>query len=180
MNVVVWLVEGTWEGCLAAAAPALPAGTDLSLLHVTPGDLDELPGAAAGGLLGRDHHPATTPGGGHPYQQAADVVASDILVAAASQLGRDDLRLLNRHGRVEREVVAAAAGADLLVMARDGDRRRLGPHSLGHATRFVVDHAPCSVLLVWPDEPPGIESIPPPKHGPPEHGPPALPPRGPP
>jgi hypothetical protein len=31
----------------------------------------------------------------------------------------------------------------------------------------VVDHAPCAVMLVWPDETPGIESIPPPKHGPP-------------
>jgi hypothetical protein len=30
------------------------------------------------------------------------------------------------------------------------------------ATRFVVDHAPCPVLLLWPDEAPGVESIPPP------------------
>jgi len=34
-----------------------------------------------------------------------------------------------------------------------GPRRhgRGGPRSLGHATRFVVDHAPCAVLLVWPE-----------------------------
>jgi hypothetical protein len=31
----------------------------------------------------------------------------------------------------------------LLIVARDGDRSRLGPKSLGHHTRFVVDHAPC-------------------------------------
>jgi hypothetical protein len=55
-----------------------------------------------------------------------------------------------------------------LVLARDGDRSRLGPRSLGHATRFIVDHAPCPVLLVWPDQVPGIESIPPaPAHYPP-------------
>jgi hypothetical protein len=61
------------------------------------------------------------------------------------------------------------------VVARDGDHSRLGPKSLGHATRFVVDHAPCAVLLVWPDETPGIESLPPPKHGhPPGHGSPKL------
>ncbi|MGD0344824.1 MAG: universal stress protein, partial [Acidimicrobiales bacterium] len=47
-----------------------------------------------------------------------------------------------------------------------------GPHSLGPATRFIVDHAPCPVLLVWPDEAPGIESIPPP----PGHHPPPPPP----
>jgi hypothetical protein len=57
-----------------------------------------------------------------------------------------------------------AEGVDLLVAARDGDRSRLGPHSLGHDTRFVVDHAPCAILLVWPDVPPGVESIPPPPH----------------
>jgi hypothetical protein len=38
---------------------------------------------------------------------------------------------------------------DLLVLARDGDRSRPGPHSLGPAARFAVDHAPCRVLLVW-------------------------------
>jgi hypothetical protein len=47
------------------------------------------------------------------------------------------------------------------VVARDGDRSRLGPRSLAPATRFVFDHVPCAVLLVWPDEPPGIESLPP-------------------
>jgi len=39
---------------------------------------------------------------------------------------------------------------DLLVLARDGDRSRAGPASLGPGARFVVDHAPCQVLLVWP------------------------------
>jgi hypothetical protein len=65
-------------------------------------------------------------------------------------------------GRVERQVVQAAADADLLICARDGDRGRLGPHSLGPATRFAVDHAPCAGLVVWPEPAPGVESIPPP------------------
>jgi nucleotide-binding universal stress UspA family protein len=63
-------------------------------------------------------------------------------------------------------VVAACAEADLLIMARDGDRTRLGPKSLGRATRFVLDHAPCRVLLVWPDEPPDLGTLPPPPHPP--------------
>ena len=67
-----------------------------------------------------------------------------------------------RRGRVEREVVAAAEDADLLVLARDGDHSRLGPRSLGPAVRFVVDHAPCRVLLIWPDVTPGTETMPPP------------------
>src|SRR6266581_7821122 len=32
---------------------------------------------------------------------------------------------------------------------------------LGEATQFVVDHAPCPVLLVWPQAVPGIATIPP-------------------
>jgi hypothetical protein len=51
-------------------------------------------------------------------------------------------------------------------MARDGDRSRLGPKSLGKAVRFVVDHAACPVLLVWPEPPPDVGTIPPP---PPHH-----------
>jgi hypothetical protein len=70
-------------------------------------------------------------------------------------------------------VVAAAEGADLLVLARDGDRSRLGPRSLGPATRFVVDHSPCPVLLVWPERAPGVGTIPPPP--PPGHQPPPPP-----
>ncbi|MYS14557.1 universal stress protein, partial [Streptomyces sp. SID4982] len=69
-----------------------------------------------------------------------------------------------RSGRPEHEVVAAAEGAGLLVLARDGDRSRLGPHSLGPAARFTVDHAPCPVLLVWPERAPGLGTIPPPPH----------------
>jgi hypothetical protein len=51
---------------------------------------------------------------------------------------------------------------DILVLARDGDRERLGPRSVGPAARFVVDHAPCRVLLIWPDVAPALRTIPPP------------------
>jgi hypothetical protein len=33
--------------------------------------------------------------------------------------------------------------------------------------RASVDHAACPVLLVWPDSPPGVGTIPPPPHHPP-------------
>ena len=44
--------------------------------------------------------------------------------------------------------------------APHGDRSRLGPHSLGPASRFVVDHAPCPLLLVWPEPAPGLTTMP--------------------
>jgi hypothetical protein len=100
--------------------------------------------------------------------------AAALLEAAAARLGRPATRTV-RVGRVEREVVAGCEGATLLVCARDGDRTRLGPHSLGHHTRFVVDHAPCAVLLIWPDQVPAISSTPPVPEHPRPHPPPHPP-----
>jgi len=178
VRVVVWLVEGTWQGCLDAAVRIIPPDARVTLLHVTPSDVGEVTEGATAGLLGRAfraHRPVRR------FEEVADQEALEILKAAATQLGRDNAELLHLRGRVEREVVGAVAqGVDLLVVARDGDRSRLGPHSLGHATRFIVDHAPCPLLLVWPDEPPGIESIPPPPahrpapYGPYREGPPGM------
>jgi nucleotide-binding universal stress UspA family protein len=163
VRIVVWVVEGTWQGCVDAASHSLPSGAQVALLHVTPSDVAGVAEVATSGLLGRAF-PGRRPS--RPFQDVADEAASELLAAAAARLGRQDAELLHRRGRVEREVIRAVAEkVDLLVVARDGDHSRLGPHSLGPATRFVVDHAPCAVLLVWPDEPPGIESIPPPPRG---------------
>lgn len=163
-TVIIWIVEGTWRSVIDAARELGPAGARLVLLYVTP---EEVPGAGHGayaGLLGRgrpDRDPGTR------MEALADTSAGELLDAAARRLGAPCTRA-ERRGRVEREVVLAADGADLLILARDGDRSRLGPKSLGRASRFVVDHAPCPVLLVWPDSTPGVETIPPPP--PPGHG----------
>lgn len=165
VRAMVWIVEGTWRGCVDAAAAVLPADAEVVLLHVEPADAKVAAEAAREGLLGR--HPHVRPGPG--LDEIADEEAESLLDAAQERLGRGELRRRRVRGRVELAVVDALAdGIDLLVCARDGDRARLGPHSLGPATRFVVDHAPCTVLLVWPDEAPDVGSIPPPpRHGPP-------------
>jgi nucleotide-binding universal stress UspA family protein len=168
MTVIVWVAEGTWPGCVDAARRLVPADAAVELLHVTA---EDAPGAARGayaGLLGRGH-PGRDPG--ERLAELAAESAAELLAAAASRLGRPCSRA-RRRGRPEREVVAAAAGADLLVLARDGDRSRLGPRSLGHASRFVVDHAPCPVLLAWPDDAPRAAPPPPPPGRPEPHGPP--------
>jgi nucleotide-binding universal stress UspA family protein len=59
-------------------------------------------------------------------------------------------------------VIEVARGADVLVVARDGSADA-GPKSLGRAGRFIVDHAPCPVLLVPgtpgpPGAPPSLPS----------------------
>ena len=153
---IVWVTEGTWQAAVDAARTLAPPDAEFTLLHVTG---TEVPGAAHGafaGLLGR--------GGRDPgdrLEELALAAEEELLRAAGERLGRP-AAVLRRRGRVEREVVRAAEEADLLICARDGDRHRLGPRSLGPAARFVVDHAPCPVLLVWPREAPGLDSLPPP------------------
>jgi nucleotide-binding universal stress UspA family protein len=107
--------------------------------------------------------PSRHPDPGAAVEAAAVDAELDLLEAAGQRLARP-ARTVSRRGRIEREVVAACAGADLLVVARDGDLTRVGPRSLGPPTRFVVDHAPCPVLLVWPAEPAHTNLPPPPPH----------------
>ena len=159
MRTLVWIVEDTWEATVAEAAALVPPDAEITLLHVAPADVEELAGGGRRGLLGR--HPPPPPE--HGIRAISDAAAQALLEDARERIGRP-AETVARRGRVEREVVAAAQDADLLVLARDGDRKRLGPKTLGPPARFVVDHAPCRVLLVWADEPPGVETIPPPPH----------------
>ena len=156
MKVIAWIVEGTWPACVDAARVHAPGGAGIVLLHVTgPGIPAAAHGAYAGllgrGRLGRDPGPR--------LENLGAAAARQLLHDAAERLGRPCTRL-ERSGRIEREVIAAAEDAGLLILARDGDRTRLGPKSLGPASRFVIDHAPCPVLLVWPEPAPGVATIP--------------------
>lgn len=178
MVVVVWIAEGVWQATVDAARTLVPDDAEVVLLHVIPGDLEEIVQGAFAGLFGRRRTvPAT-------LEASAVDAENELLTAAAARFGRA-ARQETRRGRIEREVVAATEHADLLILSRDGDRSRLGPHSLGPETRFVVDHAACQVLLVWPGKTPSTASIPPPPdhpgappHPPGDHppAPPAPPP----
>jgi nucleotide-binding universal stress UspA family protein len=163
MRAVVWTTERSWEVCVDEAAALLPADAEITLLCVLAADVEAIAAAGRAGLLGRRPPPRPDPS----FAQLSAEAAARLLGDAAARLGRP-ARTDVRRGRVEREVVAACADADLLVLARDGERR-LGPPSLGKHQRFVVDHAPCRVLLVWPDEPPAADELPPPPPPPPPH-----------
>ncbi|HSL38264.1 MAG TPA: universal stress protein [Arthrobacter sp.] len=150
MKVLIWLTAGAWEACVDAARSFVPAavsepGGELILLHV----LDD------GVFAGRPGPDARLFGSGRSSTNIIPVLDAEaaLLDAAAHRLGAP-ARRETRRGRLERKVVAAAADADLLVCARDGDLRHPGPRSLSPATRFVVDHVLCPVLLVWPSAPP--------------------------
>ena len=164
MRALVWIVEDTWQATVAEAAAYLPGGADITLLHVAAAEAEGAARAARHALLGRAHPPAR--GDAEPLRAISQQAAEELLAEAQSRLGRP-ARCQTRRGRLEREVVAAAEGMDVLVLARDGDHAHLGPRSLGPAARFVVDHAPCRVLLIWPDAIPVVTTIPPPRDAPP-------------
>jgi nucleotide-binding universal stress UspA family protein len=162
-SVYIWVCAGTWRAIVDAALILAPGGARFTLLHVTSAEAPDVAHGAYAGLFGRAWHDP-----GIRLAEMAAASAGELLEAAADRLGRDCEKLEVR-GRPERAVVAASAQADLLIVARDGDRARLGPKSLGKATRFVVDHAACPVLLVWPGSAPGVATILPPPHHPPPH-----------
>ena len=166
-SIVIWVREGTWRATVDAAlslAPVVGSPARFTLLHVTsPAAADAAYGAYRG-LLGRGGHDP-----GERLEALASASAADLIEAAARRLGRECERR-EIQDDTERAVVAASAHADLLIVARDGERSRLGPKSLGRATRFVVDHAACPVLLVWPEAAPDVGTIPPPPHHPHHHG----------
>jgi nucleotide-binding universal stress UspA family protein len=84
-------------------------------------------------------------------QQAEVVAAQDILQEGLRYV--PNAETLSREGRPEREIIQCAAewNADLIVICSRSPAfggPALGPKSIGHVARFVLDHAPCPVLLV--------------------------------
>jgi nucleotide-binding universal stress UspA family protein len=146
MRALIWITENTWEDCVDRARTLLPDSAEVTLLHVSPTDVEDLVTGGPGRLLGRRPPPPPGP----PLRAIADEEAEALLQAALARLDRP-AELISRRGRVEREVLAACAEADLLMLARDGEPRP-GPKSIGPRVRFVLDHAPCQVLLVWSGE----------------------------
>src|ERR1700676_320554 len=125
MTVVAWIVEATWPACVDATRRHAPPDVDIVLLHVTDPDIAEVAHGAYAGLLGRGQ-PHRDPG--IQVEDFAAATAHKLLEAAAARLGRP-CTTVERTGRVEAEVIAAAGGAELIVLARDGDCSHLGPHS---------------------------------------------------
>jgi nucleotide-binding universal stress UspA family protein len=158
MVVVVWITKSTWEACVEQARSVIPSDAQVRLVHVSPSDVEGLVREGAGGLLGR--RPA--PGPERAVRAIAAEEAQTLLERARARLSRP-AALEARRGHPEREVLRACADADLLLLARDREPS-LGPKSLSGEARFVVDHSPCAVVLIWPEKPPGPETVKLPPH----------------
>ena len=166
MRALVWVTEPGWEAAVDTARAVLPADAEVTLLHVTPAEIESAAELSRRGLLGRRRPPAPPPpppppheGGPHPpppppphgddpVHEALGAEAEGVLAAAAERLGRPATTRA-RTGRPEQEVLDEAAGHDVLVLSRDGASDR-GPASLAPWARFVVDHADGPVVLASP------------------------------
>lgn len=86
-------------------------------------------------------------------QQAEVAAAQDILQEGLRYL--PDAQTLSREGRPEQVIIQCASEwkADVIVLCSRSPAfggPALGPKSVGHVARFILDHAPCPVLLVRP------------------------------
>jgi nucleotide-binding universal stress UspA family protein len=138
LKVLAWITESGWEACVDAAAGL--AATETTLLHVPQPELAHGPPGPLGRRRRLDLEARWTTVSG----EAAEALLDD----AEKRLGRA-ARKLAAQGRAEEVVLEAAQEADVLVLVRDGREDTPGPHSIGHATRFILDHAPCTILLAW-------------------------------
>lgn len=152
MRALIWITESSWQACVDQALAVLPGDADITLMHVAASDIEYVAGHPGPGRLGR-HRPPPGP----PVREIAEAEAQALLQRARERLGRE-AEISARRGRIEREVIEAAEGFDVLVMCRDGEPRR-EPKSIGHYARFVVDHVGCPVMLVWAQPPPGLEDM---------------------
>jgi len=153
-KVLAWIAPGTWPAVVAAAR-SRPEADQITLVAADDSS-ESLPTGILGGLMGRGHR------GPHPEVASLTAAeAGELLRQAEAALGRP-CRSAVLSGPTERVITAAAESADWFIIARDGDRSRLGPSSLGRHARFIIDHAPCTVELIWPDGVPDLATIPPP------------------
>ena len=149
---VVLCVDGTaLDELLGVAVPLLPDLVVWVPAHVVDARARRDLGFLRSGITGAG--PLS-----RSQRKAIDTATAEhthaVLDAAEASLRRRGLQREPpqiRVGEPGREIcaVAAAVGASLVVLFASRRARAVsGPGSLGHTARFVLDHAPCPVLLV--------------------------------
>ena len=136
---------------LPGAMPLVAAPARWAAVHVIDVRGRLALGALRHGIAGAGPLPAHL---ATAIEEAGREHARAVLTVAADAFVRHGLRSdagLVRLGEPGREICAAAAtwSADVVVLrASRHTRPEPGPRSVGHTARFVVDHAPCPVLLI--------------------------------
>lgn len=149
MRIVVAIDERTAEGELERLPRLLSMqGSEALLVHVLDtGGREEWERAAARRLL----RPGPA-GRGEQRMRGADRQGGERALARAAALAatwgvaRIETRLLEGAPKHEIRRLLDMEGADLLAVFVHG--RETGPKSIGKEARFLIDHAPCPVLVV--------------------------------
>ncbi|MFY9987644.1 MAG: universal stress protein [Chthoniobacterales bacterium] len=150
MRVLCCLDGTNLESIGRATALLTPAGLSLGVIYV----IDKGPHHDIEHTRERFFRPpGPPPRREHQMVEVEQTSAREIIEESLRYLSGAEV--LQREGRPEREIVNAAAewGADLIIIcprAEYKDKHKIGPKSVGHVARFVLDHAPCPVLLVRP------------------------------
>lgn len=152
MRVVLCVDGGAPGRLLNAALPLVPSGATWAMVHVIDTrdrvDLGLLrAGVPGSGSLGANQR-ALIESAGREHARTVLEAAEASLEARA--LSRESSRIeVGEPGRVIC-ALATEIRADLVVLfaRRRGGGPSTGPPSVGHTARYVVDHAPCPVLLV--------------------------------
>ena len=147
---VLCCLDGTNAEQIAKATEMLSADPPLtlSILHV----IDIGPRAEMGHLRERFFRSrAQRLPNEEEILQSEKSLARHILNAGLGYLAHAET--IEREGRPGHEIVNVAAEwqADVVLIcarAQYGGEASIGPKSVGHVARFVLDHAPCPVLLV--------------------------------
>ena len=152
MRVLVCVDGGRVERLLDQVAALVPPSTTWVPLHVIDArprvDLGMLRAGMPGvGALPEAQRRAIESAGNERAQIVIQAVE-----AALRARGVDAVPSIVRTGEPGRAICAAALEqhADLVALfaSRHIDRPAHGPESVGHTARFVVDHAPCPVLVL--------------------------------
>jgi nucleotide-binding universal stress UspA family protein len=149
MKLIVGCDEHDLSEFLDALEHCAPLqGADILFAHVVDPAAGEHWGQMAGHHWFR-RHPG--PREYARFEQAAVASAQEILHEAMERSATWPAirrRPLELHGNPERELVRLALVEQADMVAVGQHQLTLGPRALGRCARFVVDHAPCCVLLV--------------------------------
>jgi nucleotide-binding universal stress UspA family protein len=151
-RVLLCLDGGAVDALLDASIPLLSTAVTWVPTHVVDTrrehELGFLRGGLAGaGRLSRSQQAAID--SATAEHTRATIEAAEIVLLRRG-LSREPPQI--RVGEPGREIceIAAATSATAIVLFASRRRARAGsgPHSVGHTARFVVDHAPCPVLVL--------------------------------
>ena len=147
--VLALCVDGVQDEALVAAAMPWIGRFERVEVWCAYGDEAAREFAAVRERHGRPHHPPPPPP--HPHDDPDRAQAEAIANSAITLLRERGIVAAPRvlgGGRDPGHAVAAASTPQIALLLSSGHRGGIGPKSIGHTARFVIDHATGPVIVV--------------------------------